>query len=104
MICNASNILIMRHHDHSLPQIPVYFNQEVGHHSGVDAVQLTCRLVCEEQGWVVCEGSRYRNPLLLSAAQLVGLVILPIRESDNAQKPPVPRYVLGSSDARCHQW
>src|SRR5205823_1401776 len=86
VVCHASNVLIVRNHDDCLPQSPVYFDKEVSNHSCVDAVQLACGFIGEEQGRVVCQGCSYRYSLLLSTAKLIRFVILSVRESNYAQK------------------
>src|SRR2546428_7092667 len=73
-------------HYQGLSWLAVYFDQKVGDHLRVYAIKLAGRFVCEEKRRVVRKGSGYGDPLLFSATEFVGLVIVSVGEAYNAKE------------------
>ncbi len=76
----------MRHHDQRLAELPVEPLQQPHHQGRRLLVEIARRLVGQDDRGVGHDGPRDRDPLLLSAAELAGVVIVPVGDPDEFER------------------
>src|SRR3989441_5535379 len=98
-IRDARNPSVVGDNDYGLLEISVQSLEEIQDFLAGLGVELSGRLVCQEQGWIVRQGDCDGDPLLLAAAQLVRPMTRPLGEADEIEeflRPSLPcRGVFG---------
>src|SRR2546423_12477915 len=101
---DARNPSVVGDNDYGFLEISVQPLEEIQDFLAGLRVELSGRLVCQEQGWIVRQGDCDGDPLLFAAAQLVRPMTRPLGEADEIEeflRPSLPGHaVLGGKAHR----
>ncbi len=78
---------VVSHHDDRFLEPPIELFQKIKDFAGRGAVEVSGRLIGNEQVGVGDDGTSNRNSLLLAAGELARIVVFPAGQADDAAWP-----------------
>ena len=71
-VCHSGDILVMRHDDYRLAIFSCHFQEKLEHYYACFGIESACRLIAEQDLWILSQRPADRDSLLLTAGLLRG--------------------------------